>query len=691
VTGEAAAPLVVTLWCAGTLGHFLLIDLWGRRFGWAGTTRDTRFFATMLAGTASLGAALHLVASTTGLAIGPVLAVLAAGHLLAWRRAPDRPPAGGPVESGDAVTRALEAVAVVVLSAIAIQWALVAAPTLAVSGTDAAHYHIPNAVNLALGASPFDLPPSSHLYPMGGSMLAAWFILPTGDARFTDLPMLLPFLLLVAALGWLFRLSTGLSGLAWMTWPTLLLFGTRLFRSASLMSADLLFTAAVAAVAALAYGAIVERRVTGSWAILTALSAGLLLGAKTTGVVALLLFGGPATAVLLALFWRGSLQVEIRRPPLVLVATAAAIVAGGGIWLIRNWWVWGSPVVPNGLTLFGIEIFRGVPYEPTTYLSVLGDMANDPAYDPLERLVHHVREWLSPWYLPALAAIALIPIDAGVSLIGGRGLGAVARRAGLLALAAGTMIPMLWLLAGAPWTSLEWTRGMSLRYAQPWWALLPLVAAAALFPSSAPWYRRPMLAGTAGIVLAAMGLRALATNGGIPFPPAPSLFVALAAGAVWYGLRVAGRRAGWWLAAAVLVVSAAAGGWTAGLDAAARAAAGAAPPPADPTPVQRIYAAARQSEPDRGLACSSRRFFVTTRLDEPLHLQDVAYTNFVFYAAREVAVTTTVEPMRACDYLITSRDVLTTPKGMALVAALNPFGATVELAEAGPFVLLARR
>jgi hypothetical protein len=520
---------------------------------------------------------------------------------------------------------------------------------------------------------------------------SGWFLVGTLRGEWYQLDQVSASDFYAAALGWLFRLGTGLSGLAWITWPTLLLFGTRLFRSASLMSADLPFTASVAALAALAYGAIVGRRVTGSWAILTALSAGLLLGAKTTGVVALVLFGGPATTVLLALFWRGSLQVEIRRPALVFVAAAAAIVAGGGIWLVRNWWVWGSPVVPNGLTLFGIEIFRGVPYEPTTYLSVLGDKANDPAYDPIERLVHHVGEWLSPWYLPALAVIALIPIDAGVSLVRGRGLGAAAGRAGLLALAGGTMIPMLWLLAGAPWTSLEWTRGMSLRYAQPWWALLPLVAAAALFPASAPWYRRPMIAGAAGVVLAATGLWALATEGGIPFPPAPSLFVALGAGAGWYGLRVAGRRAGWWLAAAVLVVSAAAGGWTARLDAAARAAAGAAPPPADPTPVQRIYAAARQSEPDRGLACTSRRFFVTTRLDEPLHLQDVAYTNFVFYAAREVEVTATVEPMRPCDYLITSRDVLTTPKGMALVAALNPFGATVELGEAGPFVLLARR
>jgi hypothetical protein len=89
---------------------------------------------------------------------------------------------------------------------------------------------------------------------------------------------------------------------------------------------------------------------------------------------------------------------------------------------------------------------------------VLGDKANDPAYDPIERLVHHVGEWLSPWYLPALAVIALIPIDAGVSLVRGRGLGVAAGRAGLLALAGGTMIPMLWLLAGAPWTSLEWTK-----------------------------------------------------------------------------------------------------------------------------------------------------------------------------------------------------------------------------------------
>jgi len=40
----------------------------------------------------------------------------------------------------------------------------------------------------------------------------------------------------------------------------------------------------------------------------------------------------------------------------------------------------------------------------------------------------------------------------------------------------GTGVPIVWLLMGARWTSLEWTSGGALRYALPWFLLLSLLA-----------------------------------------------------------------------------------------------------------------------------------------------------------------------------------------------------------------------
>jgi hypothetical protein len=311
----------LTLWALGTVGHFLLTARWLNRAGQA-ATRDERWFQTMLAGTGSLSLVLHLVASTTGLTLGRILLVLLAGHVVAGLltrsyvaraglQTRDRgldlrqaqvtsSVSRGENQAALLATRALETTAMVVLGAIVIQWTLLALATAEVSGSDAAHYHVPNAVNLALGASPFDLPPTSHLYPMGSSTLAAWFILPVQTTLLTDLVMVLPFLLLLSAAGWVFRQLTSVSGLAWSTWMMLALFATPLFRSASLMSADLLFAAASMAFAAALLAPLLRRQLGPTDIWLIALSLGLLLGAKTTGIVAAGLLGIPAVLTLAA-------------------------------------------------------------------------------------------------------------------------------------------------------------------------------------------------------------------------------------------------------------------------------------------------------------------------------------------------------------------------------------------------------
>jgi hypothetical protein len=666
------------LWGIGTLGHFLLTARWLARAGTA-TTRDEWGFQTMVAGTGTLSIALHLIASTTGLTITRVLLVLAVGHAVAWYVGRDGVvyagrgfPGLSEVEGSRAnvaplkgrpayVESVLETAALIVLTVVVLQWILIAVTSTDVSGSDAAHYHVPNAVNLALGASPFDLPPTSHLYPMGSSTLAAWFILPVQTTLLTDLVMVLPFLLLVASAGWIFRQLTSLSGLAWSTWMMLALFGTPLFRSASLMSADLLFAAASMAFAAALLTPLVRRPLRSTDVWLIALSLGLLLGSKVTGVVVAALIGLPAVLALATFKLRPASARKIgaaKATPYGVLGlcggAALAVIFAGGIWLVRNWWVWGSPVAPNGVALFGFTVFPGAAYEATTYLSVLGDLKDKPGYQLWDRAKHFIDVWLSPWYLPGLGALLLIPAD----FIASRRRGDTSSaRLWTTIVACGTGAVMAWFLIGAPWTSLEWTEGFSLRYALPWLAMLPLVAWVGLFPEALPWHRRTTPAIIAGIVISVSGLAVLGRHQELPFPPllTPS---ALAAE------RLAQE---------------------------ARAKAIADRPR---TNGERIYDTVLSFEAKEGHSCDAegRRFFVTNRFDEPGALQGARLTNRVFYAARDVKVTARVRPgMGPCDYLITERAIMNTNKGSALHAGLNPSGTLVDLGTVGDVVLLVHR
>jgi len=135
-------------------------------------------------------------------------------------------------------------------------------------------------------------------------MLAAWFLVPVGDSLLLDLVMVLRFLLTVASLGWMFRLVTGESGLAWCSWLTLAVFSTPLFHHASLMSADLLFGATFLALTAQLLAMTLGARRSNADILLIGLATGLLIGAKTTGLLAAPFVLGLAAAAFLILRWR---------------------------------------------------------------------------------------------------------------------------------------------------------------------------------------------------------------------------------------------------------------------------------------------------------------------------------------------------------------------------------------------------
>jgi len=683
------------LWCLGTAGHFLLTARWLARASGV-MTLDERWFQTMVVGTAALSFVLHALAGTVGLSLPGVLVTLLAGHgLAAWATRGRR--AAGTAPEADPVTRALETAALVILAAVVVQWTMLAVPTAEVSGADAAHYHVPTAVNLALGASLVDLPPTPHLYPMGSSTLAAWFILPLQTTLLTDLVMVLPFLLLVSASAWLFRQLTSLSGLGWSTWVVLALCGTPLFRLASLMSADLLFAAATMAFAAALLAPIGRRPLRPADVWLIAMSLGLLLGAKTTGVVVAMLLGVPAAATLVIQRVRGASPVAI--PARTWAAAFLVVIGAGGIWLLRNWWVWGSPVAPNGLTVLGVTVFPGPAYEATTYNSVLGDLVETPNYRLWDRAVHYITLRLGSWYVIGISLLALVPADALAGWWRGAPRTLLARRVGSMLVASSTAVVMAWFLVGAPWTSLEWTKGASLRYALPYLALLPLIGWAGVFPVSLPWYRRAPLAVIGGGAMVLGGLALFSSEPQLAFPPVPAPGAALAAvmivGIQWaMGRAASARTAQVVTLVSVVGASIAFGAWAGQADAQARASRVSAMTDGPRTSSEQLYDAALAREAREGLPCETegRRFFVTNRFDEPLALQGPGLTNRVFYAGRDVRVTSSVHPaMGPCDYIVTERAIMGTDKGAALHAALNTSGRLVEVATISDVVLLAHR
>ncbi len=249
----------MALWLAATIAHFVLTFFWVRALGTRDRDYDDLVFQAAVIGLGSLQAILHVVAFSVGLSLDRGLAALAATHLavaagfaIRTRRSPHPPAAGGEPR----VTRTDPALALavaggVVVTAIAVQWALAASASLRVTGADAAHYHVPFAVNIALGANPFGLPATPHLYPMGTSVLAAWFILPLRDLLLVDLANLPPFLLAWCAVLNIVGETTGRRGIVYGPWCALAMFSAPLFRHSLLVSSDLFYAAAFLAVNAL--------------------------------------------------------------------------------------------------------------------------------------------------------------------------------------------------------------------------------------------------------------------------------------------------------------------------------------------------------------------------------------------------------------------------------------------------------
>jgi len=203
--------LLLWCWTAATAGHYLLTAAEAARLLPDDRTTDERVFHAAVLGTGSLLVIAHVAALTAGLGPASAVAWFALWHAGALWLAHTSGRDPGPA----APLTLAESLAVIAAIGLLGGWIDFAVGTATVLGTDAAHYHVPNAVNLARGSGVFDLPASPHLYPIAGSVAGAWFIAPLGTPLLVDLSMVLPLLLLAASLNVLFQWTTGLSGLAW--------------------------------------------------------------------------------------------------------------------------------------------------------------------------------------------------------------------------------------------------------------------------------------------------------------------------------------------------------------------------------------------------------------------------------------------------------------------------------------------
>jgi hypothetical protein len=388
-----------------------------------------------------------------------------------------------------------------------LSWLYRAADSLQIPGIDAAHYHVPYAVNYAHGTSLFGFAATPHLYPMGTSVLAAWFFQGAAGPLLLDLTNLLPCLLLYAALAYLFCLLTDEPAAGFVPLVFLLLFTGRLFRVSLFISADLFYAASFAAVFAVVVmlwvrDAVGER----DWVAL-ALATGMLLSSKIQGLMsAALLLGIGALALVARRLWRGvALRAFLPTAGNAVLCTGL-VVASGGIWLLRSWWRFGSPMAPAGLSLLGVTIFPGLPGRSADApLSVLKDMQSIPGYDLWARFRFYTADWVGAWPWWFAGGLLILLLDASYQLATRRRLDlGTTHKLAALAFCAILACVHVYILAGVTFSSLEWLRGQTLRFILPFFALYAVLAYSGVISRSTSWARHvswPVLAALAYLLI----------------------------------------------------------------------------------------------------------------------------------------------------------------------------------------------
>lgn len=284
---------------------------------------------------------------------------------------------------------------------------------------------------------------------------------------------------------------------------------------------------------------------------------------------------------------------------------------------------------------------------------------------------------MGPLFRPAALLFGLLLLDLGWQLARRRTLAEVSVSKLVLVVTAVILSAVhIALLIRAPWTSLEWTRGLSLRYILPLLLLYSFMCYTFVFPYVGAWYRhgRPRAIGGASLAAAAMWFfLAHQETPGMPrrewFPIIEPTFLLVAAAIVLASHAL--TRLGWTrtaaaVTAAAIIVLLAAFARSAVANNRQLVARASQSSRLDAECVRLgfqgmneyrgIYGAVLAYERARDLSCGTRRFFLVSRFDSPIELQDPTYRNQVFDVRGRNLVGRALEQAppgsSACDYVI---------------------------------------
>ncbi|HVO27096.1 MAG TPA: hypothetical protein VMW56_26090 [Candidatus Margulisiibacteriota bacterium] len=730
--------LDLPLFLAVTFGHLALTPYWLQRFwGAAFSGREEALFYAVVFGFGSLQAVLHVLACTIGISLAAGVVALGLLHAVALALLYARRPSGVGVavppptqrprpQPAAAVGRELldQSVAVAGTSAVLaciLSWLFRASQSLQILGIDSTHYHAPYAINYAHGVNLFGFAATPHLYPMGASVLGAWCFDALASPLLLDLTNLLPFLLLFVALAYLFTLLTDAPGLEWACPVFLLLFTGRLFRVSLFISADLFYCATCVALFTLLCRFWVRDRIAPYDWLALGLLTGMLVSSKPQGVLsaAVLIGIGGVALVVRRLLRRAPLTAGLQPTIGIGISLCVLLVAAGGVWLLRNWVRFGSPLAPAGLSLFGVTIFPGLPARSADApMSVLSEMRSTPGYDLWARFRFYTRDWIGAW--PSYFALGFLVLvaEATYQLATRRRLraGTVHRLFALLLLAVAFAVHA-YLLAGVAFSGLEWLRGQTLRFILPFFALYALIMVALLFADSLPWTRSRHLkwlaaAGLAVLLadynrLTSMPLQWNRSYGVEDMIDYRLLPVALVVVLPWFVEVAPWRR---YLAyASAVMVGACVAIWVQqsllraqplGSQAAAQFERQLSRFQSDgnaPTPYRGVLYRALVYQRQHHLRCTRSRFFTVSRFDFPIDLQDPGFTNVVFDVQNDV---TRVTPLlrsdgpgrEPCDFIVavhtTTVDKDTTYPAVSdadIVRLLLPRGTLQPIGDSGRY------
>jgi hypothetical protein len=503
----ALAVLLAGHWCSCAA----LLVRWSHPDG-----VEDRVFDITLLGLASLLALLQLLLFTIGLSFGRVLVLFALAHGLAWLLATRTPPVtrmAPPQHPWRWLVEHLPGILGCGLGAfLLLTWAFYMARSYDSTGTDVAQYHLPYALSYAQGRTPWGLAATDAHYPQGNSVLAALLLLATDSLLLGQLTHITILPLLAASLAVLLREAGVVRAWNWAPWGTLALLAMPMMSGALTLSADLPYAVATIALFVMLWRIWRQRTLSTRNALLLAAAAGYVLASKSNGPFTLGLGVALLGAALLArwLVCREGLQWPKNRR-LALGGSAVALFLLGGVWLLRNCAVWGSPLSPMGMRLGKTWLFVG--YEPALMRhsnSVLYDLLHIADYDYPARFLHYAQAWFAPWigWLPPLA-LAMAIVDAAQLAWQGslrHDAATLKTRLGLAVAALLFAAPHSLVFPGLPWTSLENYGGLSLRYLLPFFLLVGVTLGAQIFLLSLRWQERPWVATAVALGLLAATL-----------------------------------------------------------------------------------------------------------------------------------------------------------------------------------------